>query len=170
LKIALPSSLVFSAIGSAACPFPYSEMPEHGSVIQNPTIAMVDLPSQETERLDDAIHVARHHLGASPRIDPLQATLPAFYRQHPDIRIDWSSRSLHAFEFTPVEELAHNFDLVILDHPFAADIAERRCLRPLDELLETGSAGSLLADRSQHIAMRTGTGRCRRRRASLRGG
>jgi multiple sugar transport system substrate-binding protein len=69
-------------------------------------------------------------------LDPLLATLPEFYRQHPEISVDWSSRSLHGFEFTPVEELARDFDLIVLDHPFVGDIVERLCLRPLDELLD----------------------------------
>jgi multiple sugar transport system substrate-binding protein len=77
-------------------------------------------------------------------IDPLLATLPAFNRQHPDIGVEWSSRSLHDFEFTPVEELARNFDLIILDHPFAGDIAERRCLRPVDDLLGSMSEGAFV--------------------------
>jgi multiple sugar transport system substrate-binding protein len=72
-------------------------------------------------------------------IDPLLATLPAFGRQHPDIEVDWSSRSLHGFEFTPVEALARDFDLIILDHPFAGDIVEQGCLRAIDEVLEPGS-------------------------------
>jgi multiple sugar transport system substrate-binding protein len=77
-------------------------------------------------------------------IDPLLATLPAFNRQHPDIGVDWSSRSLHGFEFTAVEELARNFDLIILDHPFAGDIVERRCLRPLDDLLGAMPPGTFV--------------------------
>jgi len=77
-------------------------------------------------------------------IDPLLATLPEFYREHPEITVDWSSRPLHGFEFAPVEELARNYDLIILDHPFAGDIAERRCLRPLDELLDPTSAGTFV--------------------------
>ena len=77
-------------------------------------------------------------------IDPLLATLPAFNRQHLDIGVEWSSRSLHDFEFTPVEELARNFDLIILDHPFAGDIAERRCLRPVDDLLGSMSEGAFV--------------------------
>ena len=77
-------------------------------------------------------------------IDPLLATLPAFHRDHPDIDIDWSSRSLHGFEFTPVETLARKFDLIILDHPFVGDIVEHRCLRPLDELLDPGSAAAFV--------------------------
>jgi multiple sugar transport system substrate-binding protein len=72
-------------------------------------------------------------------IDPLLATLPVFRQQHPDIDVDWSSRSLHGFEFTPVEALARDFDLIILDHPFAGDIVAQSCLRPLDDVLDPGS-------------------------------
>ncbi len=77
-------------------------------------------------------------------IDPLLETLPAFNREHPEIDVDWSSRSLHGFEFTPVEELARNYDLIILDHPFVGDIAERRCLRPLDDMLESQTAAAFV--------------------------
>ncbi len=77
-------------------------------------------------------------------IDPLLETLPAFYREHPEINVDWSSRSLHGFEFTPVEELARNYDLIILDHPFVGDIAERRCLRPLDDMLDPPTAAAFV--------------------------
>jgi len=72
-------------------------------------------------------------------IDPLTATLQPFREQHPDINIDWSSRSLHGFEFTPVETLARDFDLIILDHPFAGDIVAQHCLLPLDDVLDTES-------------------------------
>jgi multiple sugar transport system substrate-binding protein len=68
-------------------------------------------------------------------IDPLLATLPMFAAQHPGIEIEWSSRPLHGFEFTPVEELARQYDLIILDHPFCGDIAAGKCLVPLDEVL-----------------------------------
>jgi multiple sugar transport system substrate-binding protein len=77
-------------------------------------------------------------------VDPLLATLPEFHRRHPEIGIDWSSRSLHGFEFTPVAELARNFDLIILDHPFAGDIVAQRCLKPLDELLDPTSAAAFV--------------------------
>ena len=67
-------------------------------------------------------------------IDPLLGTLPDFRAGHPDIDVDWSSRPLHGFEFTPVDELAKLFDLIVLDHPFAGHIAATGCLEPLDPL------------------------------------
>src|SRR5262245_36268709 len=82
-------------------------------------------------------------------IDPLIGTLPAFRQQRPDIAVEWASRLLQCFEFTPVEALARQYDLVILDHPFAGDIASKGYLRPLDELvdarLDTAFVGPSLA-------------------------
>ena len=69
-------------------------------------------------------------------IDPLTATLPAFRRDHPDVDISWQARSLHGFEFTPVTDLARDFDLIILDHPFCGAIAQSQCLVALDEVLD----------------------------------
>lgn len=68
-------------------------------------------------------------------IDPLLHTLGGFKERRPDVSIDWSSRPLHGFEFTPVEALARDYDLIILDHPFCGDIAASSCLLPLDSLV-----------------------------------
>lgn len=68
-------------------------------------------------------------------IDPLLATQAMFAERHPGIEIEWSSRPLHGFEFTPVAELARSYDLIILDHPFCGDIAASKCLLPLNEVI-----------------------------------
>jgi multiple sugar transport system substrate-binding protein len=69
-------------------------------------------------------------------IDPLTATLPGFLRTRPDVEITWKARSLHDFEFAPVAELARDYELIILDHPFCGAIAQSRCLLALDDLLD----------------------------------
>ena len=68
-------------------------------------------------------------------IDPLLATQAMFAALHPEIEIEWSSRPLHGFEFTPVAELARSYDFIILDHPFCGDIAASKCLLPLDDIV-----------------------------------
>jgi multiple sugar transport system substrate-binding protein len=88
-------------------------------------------------------------------IDPLLATLPMFAAQHPGIEIEWSSRPLHGFEFTPVEELARQYDLIILDHPFCGDIAAGKCLVPLDEVL-AGEQRSAFVGRSLETYVHAG--------------
>jgi multiple sugar transport system substrate-binding protein len=69
-------------------------------------------------------------------IDPLTKTLSLFRSRFPDIDIQWSSRPLHGFEFTPVADLATEYDLIVLDHPFVGDIAASSCLLPLDDVLD----------------------------------
>lgn len=68
-------------------------------------------------------------------IAPLAGTLPAFRAEHPEIEIEWTSRSLAGFEFQSVEELSHKFDLIILDHPFMGDAASKKYLLRLDDRL-----------------------------------
>jgi multiple sugar transport system substrate-binding protein len=68
-------------------------------------------------------------------VDPIVGTLETFYERHPDIVIDWTARPLSGFEFAPIEQLARDYDLIILDHPFAGQIAATGCLSPLDNLL-----------------------------------
>jgi multiple sugar transport system substrate-binding protein len=77
-------------------------------------------------------------------VDPLLTTLPEFRRLNPDIEIDWSARPLHGFEFTPVEQLARAYDLVILDHPFVGDVAAKRYLLPLDGLVDQALEGAFV--------------------------
>jgi multiple sugar transport system substrate-binding protein len=69
-------------------------------------------------------------------VDPLVATLPAFHERHPKLAVTWSSRPLHGFEFAPVDRLAKDYDLIVLDHPFAGAIAATACLLPVDRLVE----------------------------------
>jgi multiple sugar transport system substrate-binding protein len=73
-------------------------------------------------------------------IDPLVSTMPEFRAGRSGVDIVWSARPLHAFEFAPVQELAQQFDLIVLDHPFVGDIAATSCLIPLDVLIDAETA------------------------------
>ncbi len=68
-------------------------------------------------------------------IDPLNGTRVQFRNLHADVDVSWIARPLSAFEFQPVEELARNYDLIILDHPFMGDVAASECLLDLAPLL-----------------------------------
>jgi multiple sugar transport system substrate-binding protein len=65
--------------------------------------------------------------------DPMVATAAAYQREHPNVEIQWERRSLHDFGHARVDELAANYDLVVLDHPWAGFIATTRCYLPLDK-------------------------------------
>jgi multiple sugar transport system substrate-binding protein len=73
-------------------------------------------------------------------IDPLLATKALFEQRHPEIEIEWASRPLSGFEFTPVPDLARDYDLIVLDHPFCGEIAATGCLLPVDDVI--AGAGS----------------------------
>jgi multiple sugar transport system substrate-binding protein len=77
-------------------------------------------------------------------IDPLTGTLPSFRARESGIEVSWDARPLSGFEFTPVTELAQSYDLIILDHPFAGDIAASGCLLPLDDLAGELPAGAFV--------------------------
>jgi multiple sugar transport system substrate-binding protein len=66
---------------------------------------------------------------------PLAATAQRFAELNPGIAIEWEKRSLKAFEEFPVERLAADYDLVVLDHPFVGHAAKHRLFLPLDGAL-----------------------------------
>lgn len=71
------------------------------------------------------------------------------WAQKSGVSITWEKRSLQDFETFPVEELARNFDLIVIDHPHVGQITQEKCLLPLDvsgrqaerEALFAGSVG-----------------------------
>ena len=66
---------------------------------------------------------------------PVVATAQRFQELHPEIEIVWEKRSLKGFEEFPVEKLAADYDLVVIDHPFVGYAAAHGPLLPLDEHL-----------------------------------
>lgn len=66
---------------------------------------------------------------------PLVACAQRFHELNPDVVIDWQRRSLREFGETPVDLLAREFDLLVVDHPFIGYAARHRIFLPLDPLL-----------------------------------
>jgi multiple sugar transport system substrate-binding protein len=65
-------------------------------------------------------------------------------KQYPgQIRVAWEARSLKDFGDAPVDELAEQYDLLIVDHPHAGAIAASRCLLPLDEYIHVDTLYTL---------------------------
>src|SRR5947209_4918187 len=77
---------------------------------------------------------------------PMVATAQRFCETHPDLDIRWEKRSLQAFGDCPLEKLAENFDLLVIDHPFVGAAAALGTLAPLDYYL----ADSFLKDQAQN--------------------
>jgi len=63
--------------------------------------------------------------------DPMVATSAAWLEKT-GVTIHWEQRSLQDFESYPVEDLARNYDLIVIDHPHVGQIAGENCLTPLD--------------------------------------
>lgn len=66
---------------------------------------------------------------------PMVATAVHFRESHPAVDLQWESRSLSEFGEAPVEALAEQYDLVVLDHPYMGALARAGCFLPLDEFL-----------------------------------
>ncbi len=59
--------------------------------------------------------------------------------------VRWEARSLEAFGDQPLEEVAGDYDLVVIDHPFCGWAERTGCLTPLDELLDDATLSELRA-------------------------
>lgn len=66
---------------------------------------------------------------------PMVATAQRFHEMHPHVEIAWEKRSLQQFADQPIEKLAEEFDLLVIDHPFVGYAAAHPVLLPLDEHL-----------------------------------
>ncbi len=75
---------------------------------------------------------------------PMVATAQRFEETHPGVRITWEKHSLKDFEDFPLEKLAADFDLVVLDHPSIPRLARAGVLLPLDAHLDA----AFLADQA----------------------
>lgn len=74
---------------------------------------------------------------------PMHSATQAWRRLQRRIDITWSTRSLAAFNDEPLDELAKQFDLIVIDHPFVGTAHATGCLLPLDQLLHPGALEAL---------------------------
>jgi multiple sugar transport system substrate-binding protein len=77
---------------------------------------------------------------------PLRACTDAWHELHPDVELVWENRSLTAFGDEPLEEVAHRYDLIMIDHPFCGTAEATGTLTPLDDLLGADVLATLAAD------------------------
>lgn len=73
--------------------------------------------------------------GHSRGITPLLAVSQRYTELHPEVEIQWKKRSLQEFADMPVETLAKEYDLLIIDHPWVGAAAVAKCLLPLNQFL-----------------------------------
>jgi multiple sugar transport system substrate-binding protein len=63
---------------------------------------------------------------------PMLATGARWSQTHPGVRLEWEARSLQGFADHPIRDLAEEFDLLVLDHPFMGAVAKGGYLVALD--------------------------------------
>lgn len=54
----------------------------------------------------------------------------------------WKRQPLEGFESHPIEELAREYDLIVLDHPHMGDAVTGDCLQPLESLFDSETLAS----------------------------
>jgi multiple sugar transport system substrate-binding protein len=81
--------------------------------------------------------------------DPMVAT-SALWRERTGVEIAWEQRSLQDFESFPVETLAREYDLIVIDHPHVGQITAESCLAPLDGPDRETERAALLAGSVGH--------------------
>lgn len=68
---------------------------------------------------------------------PMVATAQRFEELHPDVSITWHRRSLQAFADASLDQLARDYDLIVVDHPWAGHLAHHDHVIALDDHLPT---------------------------------
>src|SRR3569623_3437189 len=63
--------------------------------------------------------------------DPMVACA-RLWQDKTGVAIAWDKRSLQDFASFPVETLAREYDLIVIDHPHVGQITAENCLAPLD--------------------------------------
>ncbi|MBB6734464.1 extracellular solute-binding protein [Cohnella sp. CBP 2801] len=67
--------------------------------------------------------------------EPVLAASDEFRRLHPETRIEWEKRSLKDFGDYPVDVLAREYDLIMIDHPHVGISSAQGVLVPLEQHL-----------------------------------
>jgi len=75
---------------------------------------------------------------------PMVATGQRFHELHSEVDVTWERRSLQEFADKPLAALADEFDLLVIDHPWAGFASRSRILLDLTEVLPA----DLIADQA----------------------
>ncbi len=78
---------------------------------------------------------------------PMVATAAAYESDRGgEVSIEWVPRTLKEFGMVSVEELAHQFDLVVMDHPHIGTMAESGSVIAIDQYLDAEVLAALALD------------------------
>jgi multiple sugar transport system substrate-binding protein len=74
---------------------------------------------------------------------PMRACAARWHEMHPDVSIEWHARSLRSFGDTPLSQLASEYDLLVIDHPFCGSAERDGTLLDLEDILTAETLNSL---------------------------
>jgi len=75
--------------------------------------------------------------GHSRGFVPMVATAQRYEELHPEVEIVWTKRTLQEFADKSVTDLAKEYDLLVIDHPWTGHAAAKGMLAPFDDYLST---------------------------------
>src|SRR3954468_9885039 len=64
---------------------------------------------------------------------PLLATAKHFCETHPEVSIEWETRTLQEFGEASIQTVANRYDLIVIDHPYMGQVAREKCFLALDK-------------------------------------
>ena len=64
--------------------------------------------------------------------DPMLATAKEFSNKFSEVEIVWDKRSLQSFADRPIENMAFEYDLMVIDHPHVGEASRKNLLLELD--------------------------------------
>jgi len=64
--------------------------------------------------------------------DPMIASAKKFCSENPDVKIIWEKRSLQAFADRPIELMAFDYDLMVIDHPHVGEASRKDLIYELN--------------------------------------
>lgn len=74
--------------------------------------------------------------GHSRGLLPMVATAQRYEELHPDVEIIWKKRTLQEFADKSIEQLAAEYDLLVIDHPWTGHAAAKKVIVPFDDYLD----------------------------------
>ena len=77
---------------------------------------------------------------------PLLATAAHFCGTHPEVKIEWETRSLQDFGEGSIQTAVEHYDLVVIDHPYMGVVAREKCFLPLDDYFAVNELQELSQD------------------------
>ena len=80
--------------------------------------------------------------------DPMTATANEFMKKNPDCEIIWEKRSLQAFADRPIEQMAFEYDLMVIDHPHVGEASRKGLLLEFNKYKEYQSDLDILSKQS----------------------